>query len=381
MTRSIYREEHNIFRSTFRKYVQKEVVPYLDEWEEREEIPRSAWRRLGELGFLCPWVDEKYGGSGAGFEYSVIITEELVRAGAYGWPVGHHSDIIAPYIDTYGTEEQKARWLPGCTSGNIILAIAMTEPSSGSDLQVIQTEAIKKGDSYVINGQKTFITNGICCDLVIVACKTDPDARPAHKGISLLGVEAETPGFTKNRKLTKMGCKSSDTAELFFDDCRVRRENLIGEENKGFIYMMKKLQQERLIASILFQAAAEAMLEETVSYSKERKAFGRPIGQLQHNTFKIVEMATDVELGRTFLNDLILNHMDGKDVVKEVSMAKWWIAEMANRVAYHCVQLFGGYGYMEEYRICRWYRDIRMASFIGGTTEIMKVIIGKMMGF
>jgi acyl-CoA dehydrogenase len=381
MSRNIFTEEHEIFRTAFRKYLEKEVVPYLDEWEEKREVPRSAWKDLGKHGYLCPWLDEKYGGSNAGFQYSVIINEEIARIGANGFAVGLHSDIIAPYIDSYGTHEQKERWLPKCATGDIVLAIAMTEPGTGSDLQAVRTKAIKDGDFYIINGQKTFISNGMCCDLVIVVCKTDPEARPAHKGISLLAVEAGTPGFTKSRKLNKMGMHSQDTAELVFEDCRVSRGNLIGEEGKGFKYLMEKLQQERLISTIGAQVGAEVMLEKTIEYCKQREAFGRPIGQFQHNTFKLVEMATEVELGRTFLNDLIADHIEGKEIVKKVSMAKWWIAEMANRVAYHCVQLHGGYGYMEEYPICRWYRDIRASSIYAGTTEIMKVIIGRMMGF
>ena len=380
MVQSIYSEEHDIFRAAFRKYVQNEIEPHIEEWEEQRMVPREAWKKLGEQGYLCPWVDEKYGGSGVGFEYSVIISEELSRVRADGFQVGLHSDIIAPYINSYGNEEQKERWLPGCTTGDILLAVAMTEPDTGSDLQAVRTRAVKDGDSYVINGPKTFISNGICCDLAIVVCKTDSEVRPAHKGISLIGVEAGTPGFVKGRKLNKMGFHIADTAELFFEDCRVPRANLIGEEGMGFIYLMEKLQQERLCTVIQIQTAAEVMLEMTIEYCKERQAFGKPISQFQHNTFKIVEMATEVEIGRTFLNDLIADHIGGREIVKKVSMAKWWLAEMANRVAYQCVQLHGGYGYMEEYPICKWYRDIRPASIYAGTSEIMKVIIGKMMG-
>lgn len=381
MSRNIYSEEHEIFRDAFRKYVQNEVAPYLEEWEEKGEVPRGAWQGLGEQGFLCPWLEEQYGGSGVGFEYSVIIIEELSRIRADGFQVVLHSDMIAPYINSFGSEVQKERWLPGCATGGTILAIAMTEPGAGSDLQAIRTKAVRDGDSYVINGQKTFISNGVSCDLVIVACKTDLEAVPAHKSISLLLVEDGSPGFTKGKKLKKMGMFCADTAELYFEDCRVPKENLLGEEGKGFAYLIQKLQQERLVIAIQTQVAAETMLDLTIKYCKEREAFGKPIGQFQHNAFKIVEMATEVELGRTFINDLVADHIEGESIIKKVSMAKWWLAEMANRVAYDCVQLHGGYGYMEEYPICRWYRDIRASSIYAGTTEIMKTIIAKGLGF
>ncbi|MBU2550564.1 MAG: acyl-CoA dehydrogenase family protein [Proteobacteria bacterium] len=379
MSVNIYSEEHEIFRDTFRKYVQNEIVPHLEEWEENKEVPRSAWKKMGEQGYLCPWVDEEYGGSGVGFEYSVIIMEEISRVRADGFQVGLHSDIIAPYIDSFGTEEQKRKWLPGSCSGDIVLAVAMTEPDTGSDLQAVRTRAVRDGDDYIINGSKTFISNGYNCDLAVVVCKTDPDAVPRHKGISLIAVEADTPGFVKNRKLKKMGMHAADTAELTFEDCRVPRENILGEEGMGFIYLMKKLQQERLCTCIQVQAAIEAMIELTIPYAKERKAFGQSISSFQHNSFKIVEMATEVEIGRTFMMDLIADHIAGKDIVKKVSMAKWWLGELANRVAYDCVQLHGGYGFMDEYAISRWYRDIRACSIYAGTSEIMKVIIAKMM--
>jgi acyl-CoA dehydrogenase len=381
MTRKFFTEEHDIFRDAFRRYLKKEVEPYIDEWEEKRDVPRSAWKGLGEQGFLCPWVDEAFGGSGAGFEYAVIINEELTRVGANGFQVGLHSDIIVPYIDSFGSDEQKRRWLPGCCTGDLLTAIAMTEPGAGSDLQGIRTKAVREGDDFILNGQKTFISNGSCCDLVIVVVRTDPEAQPPHKGISLIVVEDGTPGFIKARRLEKMGLHSADTSELFFEDCRVPASNLLGRENMGFAYLMQKLQRERLIVSIQAQTAAEVMLEKTVEYCRTREAFGRPIGSFQHNTFKLAEMATEVELGRTFINALVSNHLEGRDITRKVSMAKWWIAEMANRVAYHGVQLHGGYGYMEEYPICRWYRDIRASSIYAGTSEVMKQVIGKSMGF
>ena len=379
MSRKIFTEDHEIFRTAFRKYLEKEVVPHLDEWEAQAEVPRSAWRKMGEQGYLCPWLEEKYGGSGADFRYSVIINEEMSRVRAMGFSVSLHNDIVVPYLEAYGTEDQKNQWLPGCTTGEMVTAVAMTEPGAGSDLQAIRTRAVKDGDDYLLNGQKTFITNGHCCDLVIVACKTDTTAKPAYKGISLICVEAGRPGFVKGRKLKKMGLSFQDTAELFFEDCRVPQKNLLGQEGRGFSYLMEKLQQERLIAVIRAQAAAEIMLEQTVAYCKSREAFGRPISRFQHNSFKIVEMATEIELGRSFLDELLLDHLEGKNVVKKVSMAKWWIAEMANRVAYQCVQLHGGYGFMDEYPISKWYRDIRATTIYAGTSEIMKTVIAKMM--
>jgi acyl-CoA dehydrogenase len=377
LSHNIYSEEHEIFRDAFRKYVRNEVAPYLEEWEEKGAVPRGAWQGMGAQGFLCPWLEEQYGGSGVGFEYSVIIAEELTRIRADGFQVGLHSDIIAPYINSFGNQAQKERWLPGCTTGDTILAVAMTEPGAGSDLQGMRTKAVKDGDSYVISGQKTFISNGVSCDLVIVACKTDPEAVPAHKGMSLLVVEDGSPGFTKGKKLKKMGMYCADTAELYFEDCSVPKENLLGEENQGFFHLMQKLPQERLMCAIQTQVAAETMLDITIQYCREREAFGKPIGRFQHNAFKIAEMATEVELGRSFINDLISDHIEGKNINKRAAMAKWWLAEMANRVAYDCVQLHGGYGYMEEYPICRWYRDIRASSIYAGTTEIMKTIIAK----
>jgi len=378
MRRGLFKEEHDIFRDAFRKFIHKEVTPFIEQWEEDEIIPKEMWKKMGDNGFLCPWLEEKYGGSGVGFEYSVIINEELTYVGGHGLLAGLHSDIIVPYIHSFANEEQKMRWLPGCASGDIITAVAMTEPGTGSDLAAVRTTAIREGDKYVINGQKTFISIGIHCDLVIVVVKTDTTA--GTRGISLVCVEDGTPGFTRGRNLKKMGFHSQDTAELIFQDCAVPVSNLLGEEGKGFYYLMQKLQGERLIASIMAQSMAEAMLDMTVKYCKERMIFGKPVSSFQHNTFKIVEMATEIELGRTFIDSLIGDYIAGKDIVQRVSMAKAWIPEMANRVAYHCVQLHGGYGYMEEYPICRFARDVRVIPIFAGTTEVMKVIIGRMMG-
>ncbi|MFC4767827.1 acyl-CoA dehydrogenase family protein [Effusibacillus consociatus] len=380
MSHLYLRDEHRMFRNTLRKFLEKEAVPYYDQWEQDRLIPRSFWRKMGDQGYLCPDIEEKYGGAGADWAYSVVINEELERVGSGLVGIGLHNDIVVPYITTYGTEEQKQRWLPGCASGDIITAIAMTEPGAGSDLANIRTTAIRNGDHYVLNGQKTFITNGIQSDLVLVACKTDPKAVPAHKGISLILVERDTPGFSRGRKLDKIGLHSQDTAELIFEDCLVPVDNLLGQEGKGFLHLMEKLQQERLVVAIAAQVAAEEMLNMTIDYVKSREAFGQPISKFQNTQFKIVEMATEIEVGRAFLDQLIADHIGGKDIVTKVSMAKWWTTEMAKRVAAQCLQLHGGYGYMEEYKIARRYRDIPVSAIYAGSNEIMKVIIAKNMG-
>ena len=375
----IYSDDHKMFRRAFVKFVEKELSPHIEEWEAQREIPHWVWRRMGEQGYLCPWLEEKYGGSGADFGFSAIINEELARAGV-GIGMGLHSDIIAPYIQTFGTEKQKSDWLPACARGEKISAIAMTEPQAGSDLHGMKATAVRDGDEYIINGSKTFISNGILADLVIVAVKTETVGIPAGKGISLIVVEDGTPGFIKGKKMNKLGMHSQDTAELFFDNCRVPVSNRLGEEGKGFAYLMEKLQQERLISALGSQAMAERMLGDTLAYVKTREAFGKPIGKFQHNSFKIAEMATEVEFGRVFVDNLVADHMAGLEIVTKVSMAKYWIGEMANRVAYDCLQLYGGYGYMEEYPIARHYRDVRVHTIFAGTTEIMKLIIARKLG-
>lgn len=376
----IYEEEHAIFRNSLKKFIEKEIEPNIEEWEEKRELPRSIWKKLGEQGYLCPWVAEEYGGVGVGFEYSAIIIDELGKS-TVGLGISAHADIVVPYVADYGTEEQKKKWLPGCVSGDIITSIVMSEPNTGSDLKAIRTTAIKDGDHYVINGQKSFITNGFACDLAVVACKTDPGADPPSKGISLIGVELGTPGFSKGRKLDKIGLHSEDTAELIFDNCRVPVDNLIGEEGKAFAYMMGELQRERLTVTIYAQGLAERILKDTMEYCKTREAFGKPIGDFQHISFRLAEMATEVELGRVFMDRLVEDYVLGKDIVTRVSMAKWWISEMANRVAYSCLQFYGGYGYMEEYTIARLFRDVRAQTIYAGTTEIMKLIISRNLGF
>jgi acyl-CoA dehydrogenase len=377
--------EHRAFRESLRAHIARHIAPHALKWEDARDVPRDAWLEMGRAGFLCPWVDARYGGSAADFGYSAILREEMVRSGSSGLSEGAavHSDITAPYIDRLGTEEQKRRWLPGCVSGEIIAALGMSEPDAGSDVAGIRTTAMRDGDSYVVNGQKIFITNGMSCGLIVLAVRTMSAGKvpDRHGGISLLVVEAGTPGFIKHRKLDKMGLHGQDTAELFFEDCRVPASNLLGQEGGGFKYLMQNLQRERLIVAIGAQAYSEWMLEKTVAYTRTRKAFGKPIASFQHNSFKIAEMATEIAVGRAFVDRLVEAFIEGKDdLTTEVSMAKWWLSEKANQVAYHCVQLHGGYGFMREFEICRDYCDVRAMPIYAGSNEIMKQIIARRMG-
>lgn len=373
-------DEHRMFRTALKRFLDKEAAPHFEQWEQDHAVPRSFWRKMGEQGYLGPTVPEVYGGAEADFAYSVVIGEELERIGSGLTGIGLHNDIVIPYLLSYGTEEQKQRWLPKCVTGEVITAIAMTEPGAGSDLAGIRTTAVRDGDSYLLNGQKTFITNGIQSDLVLVVCKTDPNANPPHKGMSLIWVERGTPGFERGRRLDKVGQHSQDTAELFFDNCRVPATNLLGEEGRGFQYLAEKLQQERLVVAVAAQVTAEESLQQTIAYVKERKAFGQPISKFQNTRFTIAEMATKVELGRTFVDQLVARHIAGEEIVTQVSMAKYWVTDMAQEVVSACMQLHGGYGYMEEYPIARRYRDIPVMAIYAGTNEIMKTIIAKNLG-
>lgn len=380
MNKPYLKEEHEIFRMAFRKFLDQHAAPFFDEWEQAKQVPKTFWKKAGEQGFLCPWVEEKYGGSEADFGYSVVITEELDKIGAGIGGLGLHNDIVMPYIEEFGSEEQKQRWLPKAVSGEMISAIAMTEPGTGSDLAAIKTTARKEGSNYIVNGEKTFITNGYSANFVIVVCKTNPNAQPAHKGISLLVVEEGTPGFKRGKKLRKVGQHANDTSELIFEDAVIPQENLIGEEGMGFYYLMQKLQQERLMLAIGSIAGSKRMLEITLDYIKQRTAFGKPISKFQNTQFKMAEMATNIKIGETFVDQLIVDHMANKNIVNEVSMAKWWMTDLAKQVATECMQLHGGYGYMEEYEIARRYRDVAVGSIYAGTNEIMKSIIAKNLG-
>lgn len=374
-----YTDEHRMFRDALRRFLAREIAPHIEEWEEAGIVPREAWKKMGTQGFLAMCVPEEYGGMGADFLYSVVVMEELARTNFSGLAAPLHSDIIVPYIVSFANEEQKRKYLPGCVSGDIITAIGMTEPNAGSDLAAIRTAAIEAGDEFVLNGQKTFISNGIHCDLLVLAAR-DPGEENPHAAIDLYLVEAGIPGFEKGKRIQKIGWHSQDTAELYFTDCRIPKANRLGEKGSGFIKMMLKLQQERLVCAIGAVAAAEYMLEITIKYCKERSAFGRPISKFQNTQFEIVEMATDIRLGRTFIDKLIADHMEGKNIVVDVSMAKYWTTDMASRVADRCMQLFGGYGYCEEYPIARAWRDIRVTRIFAGTNEIMKTIAARFMG-
>jgi acyl-CoA dehydrogenase len=382
MDREIFSEEHDLFRASFRTFVEREVKPHQEKWAEEGCVSREAWRAAGAGGFLCPGSDPKYGGAGGDFLFSAIVCEELARAGESGFAIALHSDIIVPYIEAFGTEAQKQKYLPGCVTGEIITAIAMTEPDTGSDLAAVRTSAIRdeKTGGWILNGAKTFISNGQLCDLTVVVAKTDPDPKNAHKGISLFLVESTNPGFSRGRKLKKMGMASQDTSEMSFEDCRLPADALLGEEGMGFMYLMQKLQQERLIVALGSQAGAEQVLAETIAYTQQRKAFGKPISKFQNTSFKLAECATKVEVGRAFLDKLTVEHSRGKYLVKECSMAKLWQTEMFCEVVDTCLQFWGGYGYMLEYPITRAYMDARVQKIYAGTNEIMKIIISKQMG-
>ncbi|MDQ4051174.1 MAG: acyl-CoA dehydrogenase family protein [Actinomycetota bacterium] len=376
---SIYEQEHEDFRRTVRAFMEKEVVPHHDQWEKDGQVSREVWHRAGERGLLCFDVEELYGGAGIkDFRYNSIISEEITKVGASGIGFPVHTDVIVPYISHLANDEQKQRWLPGLVSGELISAIAMTEPGAGSDLQGIRTTAVDKGDHYVLNGSKTFISNGIMSDLVIVVARTDPDA--GHQGISLLVVEAGMEGFERGRNLDKVGLKAQDTSELFFDNVAVPKENLLGEEGSGFISLMVNLPQERISIAAIAVAACEHILELCLSYAKEREAFGRPIGKFQHNRFLLAEMATEVHIARVFVNDCILKLNAGQVDASLASMAKWWTTELQTKFADQGVQLHGGYGYMMEYPIAKAYVDSRIQTIYGGTTEIQKEIIGRTLG-
>ncbi|MCW2774388.1 MAG: acyl-CoA dehydrogenase domain protein [Nocardioides sp.] len=376
---SILEQEHEDFRRTVRAFLEKEVVPYHEQWEQDGQVSREVWAKAGEQGLLCFDVDEQYGGAGVkDFRYNMVVAEEMCRVGASGPGFPVHTDIIVPYISQLGTDEQKARWLPGLVSGELISAIAMTEPGAGSDLQGIRTSAVDKGDHYVLNGSKTFISNGILSDLVIVVCRTNPDA--GHQGISLLVVERGMAGFERGRNLDKVGMKAQDTAELFFDNVEVPKENLLGEEGSGFISLMMNLPQERISIAAMAVAACEHVLSLCLSYAKEREAFGKPIGKFQNTRFMLAEMATETHIARVFVNDCVTKLNAGEVDTALASMAKWWTTELQTKIVDRGVQLHGGYGYMMEYPIAKAFVDSRIQTIYGGTTEIQKEIIGRSLG-
>jgi acyl-CoA dehydrogenase len=380
MRREVFTDEHEHFRSEFRRFAESEIVPHLSDWNQAGRSDPAIWRKLGEAGYLGANAPSEYGGAGADFLFDAVVIEELADLRAHAVQMSLHSDICMPYLTHYGDAEQKEKFLTGAIDGSCLLAIAMTEPGTGSDLANVQTRAMRDGDEYVINGAKTFISNGQNCGVVIVVARTDPDADPPHRGISLIMVEAGTPGFEKGRNLEKLGLKGQDTSELFFRDCRVPVSNRLGEEGQGFKMLMSQLQQERLCIAVGSMASCRRSVEDTLSYVKERKAFGQPIGQFQNTQFKLAELATEVEIGQCFVDRLMAAHVAGENIESEVSMAKWWASDLQKKVSAECLQLFGGYGFMDEYPISQDYADAAVQSIYAGTNEIMKVIIARKLG-
>ncbi len=379
MQRSLYESEHDAFRDSVRAFCEKQIAPFHADWEKDGIVPRALWLEAGKQGMLGTDVPEVYGGGGVkDFRYNCVVAEEVVKVGGSGVGFTLHNDVAAPYLLDLTTDEQKQRWLPGFVTGELITAIAMSEPGAGSDLQGLQTHARRDGDDWVLNGSKTFITNGINADLCIVVARTDPEA--GARGFSLLMVERGMKGFERGRNLDKVGMKAQDTAELFFDDVRVPATNLLGTEGAGFIHLMEKLPQERLSIAVVAVAASRKVLDLTVDYCKERKAFGKPIGSFQHSRFVLAELETEVSIAEQFLDRCVAEHNAGRFDVKDAAMAKWWTTELQKRVVDACVQLHGGYGYMLEYPVAKAFIDSRVQTIYGGTTEIMKEIIGRSLG-
>ncbi|MER5454210.1 acyl-CoA dehydrogenase family protein [Micromonospora sp. NPDC002389] len=378
MRQHLYERDHDEFRELCRAFLAREAVPHHDRWEADGIVDREVWRKAGAAGLLGTDVDEAYGGGGQrDFRFNAVLVEEIVAAGCSGLGFGLHNDVVAPYLTELTSDEQRQRWLPRFCSGDLVTAIAMSEPGAGSDLAGVRTTAVRDGDSYVLDGQKTFITNGELADLVIVVARTADEG--AH-GLSLLAVEAGTPGFSRGRRLAKVGLKANDTAELFFDACRVPVANLIGTENQGFYHLMANLPRERLSIAVAAVAAAERLLAITLDHARTREAFGRPIGRFQHNRFVLAELDTEVTIARTFVNHCVAEFGAGRLTVADAAKAKWWTTELQNRVADRCVQLHGGYGFMLEYPVARAWLDSRVQTIYGGTTEIMKEIIGRELG-
>jgi acyl-CoA dehydrogenase len=378
MQREIFSQEHDLFREQFRRFAEAEVAPHLEQWNEAGISPRSIWKRMGEEGFLGANMPIEVGGAGGDFLFDAIVLEELAYLRAHALQASLHTDICQPYLLHYATADQKRNFLEPAIAGELLLGIAMTEPGTGSDLGNVQTRALRDGDEYVLNGAKTFISNGQNGDLFIVVAKTDPSRR--HDGISLILVPADSPGFKRGRNLKKIGLRGQDTSELFFEDCRVPVENLLGEEGHGFKMLMDQLQQERLCIAVSSMASVRRSLDDTLAYVKERQAFGQPIAAFQNTQFKLAELATEMEIGQAFVDKLLAAHVRGDEVVSEVSMAKWWTTDLQKKVAVECLQLHGGYGFMREVAISQDYCDAAVQSIYGGTNEIMKVIIARRLG-
>ena len=375
--RTAFDSEHDMFRDSFRKFLQEEAVPFHEQWEKDGQVSREFWKKAGAQGYLCPTVPEAYGGSEADFRYNAVVTEEVANFGLTGIGFNLHSDIVVPYLMAYGTEEQKHKYLPGCVSGDIITAIAMTEPGTGSDLQNVKTNAVLSddGEHYILNGSKTFITNGQLADLVIVVAKTNPEG--GSRSSSLLLVETGMEGFVKGQNLHKIGMKAQDTSELFFQDVKVPKANLLGEEGMGFIYLMQELPQERLSVSLAAVSCAESILEQTIEYVKDRKAFGKSIASFQNTQFKLAEMSSTVTMARVFIDKCLELHLDKELDSVTAAKLKLLTTDIQCDVVDECLQLHGGYGYMWEYPVARAYADSRVQKIYAGTNEIMKLIIGR----
>jgi acyl-CoA dehydrogenase len=373
--RTVYRDDHEMFRETARRFVERECKPRQQEWDAAGRVDRETWLKAGREGLLCMSLPEEYGGAGGDFGHSAVLTEEFAYAGVVGPAFSLQTDIVAPYILRNGSDEQKRRWLPGCASGEVILAIAMSEPGAGSDLKAIRTTAIRDGDEYVINGAKTFISSGLNSDLVVVVAKTDPTA--GAKGVSLVLVETDRPGFRRGRKLDKMGQRAADTAELFFDDVRVPVSNLLGEEGKGFAYLMQELAQERFIIAVGAAARAEAMLFETIAYTKQRQVFGQRLFDFQNTRFKLSEIKARVTAMRMMVDQYLAQHMQRRLTLEEAAIVKLHTTEELSRCLDELLQLHGGYGYMMEYEIARAFVDTRVMRIYGGTSEVMKELISR----
>ena len=374
--RTLFTSDHDDFRKTVRRFFETEVVPHREAWDEQQHVDRAVWNKAGELGLLCATMPEQYGGLGVDRTYSTILMEEQSYAGDSGVGFALHSDIVAPYINNFGTHDQKAKYLPKLASGEMIGAIAMTEPGTGSDLQAVKTTAVLDGDDYVLNGSKIFITNGYLSDLVIVVAKTGNSGEGA-KDISLLIVEASSPGFTKGKPLKKVGMKAQDTCELFFNDVRVPKANLLGQQGMGFIMLMKELAWERLIIAITSVAGAEAALKHTLEYTRSRKVFGKPVASFQNTRFKLAEMKSELSIARVYVDRCLEMTLTGKLGVEDAAIAKYWTSDLMNKVIDECVQLHGGYGYMLEYPVARAWIDARAQRIYGGTNEIMKELISR----
>ncbi len=380
MPRHIYDDDHEALRASAREFVERTLRPRAQQMIDEKSIERDVWKEAGKQGFFGFDIPEEFGGAGVrDYRFNAVLTEEMSRFNAATSSCfGIHADVCPPYIVDLGTDEQKQRWLPGIASGDLIIAIAMTEPSGGSDLAALKTTAVRDGDGWLLNGSKTFITNGYQADLVIVAARTDPGK--GAKGITLFVVERAMPGFVNGRKLDKVGMEESDTAELFFDSVRVPDENRLGEQGLGFIAMMQRLPQERIGAAVSNVAHAKAILEETIVYAKERQAFGQPIGSFQHNKFLLAELVTKIEVAEAYIDDCVLAHSNGELTAIDAAKAKWWSSQVQNDVLDHCVQLYGGYGFMNEYRVARAWRDARVTKIWAGSNEIMKELIGRDLG-